>query len=265
MSDRCVLVVDDEEVVRAFVERVVRQQGLEVESVASGPEALERIRRRPPDVVVTDVRMGGMDGLAMLERARPLAPDAAFIVMTGHGTLDAAVTAGRLGAVEFLHKPFGASALRGAIGRALEESSRSGELRWLNGRLSLDLEIPSDRDLTHQVFPLLEASLAEIGVSLDAEARASFRFVVQETLHNAIQHAHRHDRGRLIRFSCVASRDEIECRVEDEGPGYDPAAPHAGRGLALMRSLMHRVIVEDGGRTVVFARRRAAGERRSDA
>jgi ActR/RegA family two-component response regulator/anti-sigma regulatory factor (Ser/Thr protein kinase) len=256
---RTVLIVDDEDLLRSFLGVAIGALGVSVESASSGAEALETIRRKAPDVVVTDLRMRGMSGLELLEKARPFAPETAFIVVTGFGTLGDAVTAGKLGAVEFLPKPFDASTIRAAVKRALE-SRRVAAAGPVTGTLRCELAVPSDPGLRAAAFTAFERLVAETGTGLDVSAHAAFRFCVLETLLNAMQHGHRFERERAVRFRAEIAPGSIACEVEDEGEGYTPPAePVAGRhGLALVRALMDEVTVDRDGRRIRFVHHRRA-------
>jgi CheY-like chemotaxis protein/anti-sigma regulatory factor (Ser/Thr protein kinase) len=258
---RTVLVVDDEELLRSFLSQAIGSLGVEVDGASSGSEALERIRRHPPDVVVTDLRMRGMSGLQLIEQARPMAPVTAFIVITGFGTYGDAVTAGKLGAVEFLPKPFDATSIRAAVQRALDGGAPAA-VPVAAGTLEFEVGVPSDPGLRAGTFTLLERLAAELGLTLDVSARAALRFCVMETLLNAMQHGHRFERDRLVRFRARLSTEAIECEVEDEGEGYRvrSSAEGGSRGLSLVRGLMDRVDVDREGRRIRFARLRRHDE-----
>jgi ActR/RegA family two-component response regulator len=266
VSKRTVLIVDDEDLLRSFLGVAIGALGVAVESASSGAEALESIRRHAPDVVVTDLRMHGMSGLELLEQARPFAPETAFIVVTGFGTLGDAVSAGKLGAVEFLPKPFDASTIRAAVKRALETRRRTTN-GPVTGTLRCEFAVPSDPGLRAAAFTAFERLVAETGTGLDVSACAAFRFCVTETLLNAMQHGHRFERRRAVRFRAEIAPGAITCEVEDEGEGYTPPeTPVAGRhGLALVRALMDEVTVDMGGRRIRFVHLRGAAAQRSAA
>src|SRR5215470_3787183 len=96
VGSRAVLVVDDEERMRALLERLVRRLGHRAEAAGDGEDALARLRDRSFDVVITDVRMpGGVDGLTLLKEARAADPDVAVVVMTAFGSIPDAVAAMR--------------------------------------------------------------------------------------------------------------------------------------------------------------------------
>ncbi len=116
-----VLVVDDEEGVRSYLADALTSEGYEVEQAGDGEAALEHLRRRSFQVLLTDLRMPKLDGMALLERARALCPDLEVIVLTAHGSVSSAVQAMKLGAFDYLQKPIDSPAeLRLLVARAVE-------------------------------------------------------------------------------------------------------------------------------------------------
>ncbi len=100
-----ILLVDDEERFRNNLRKMLAAEGFEVSAAASGEAALEELARQPYDVILLDMRMPGMDGLATLAAIKERHPDPEVIILTGHASVDAAAEIIRLGAVEFLLKP----------------------------------------------------------------------------------------------------------------------------------------------------------------
>src|SRR5918993_1436926 len=101
-----ILVIDDDPGVRDSMERMLRLAGYTVQSAASGEEGFDIARGGLFDVILSDMRMPGISGIDVLRKLRDVRVDAAFIVMTGFGTVDTAVEAMKLGAVDFVQKPF---------------------------------------------------------------------------------------------------------------------------------------------------------------
>ena len=101
-----VWVVDDDQSVRWVLEKALRQADMESRSFERAEHLLEAIESSTPDVLITDVRMPGMSGIALLERLRDGHPDLPIIVITAHSDLDNAVAAYKGGAFEYLPKPF---------------------------------------------------------------------------------------------------------------------------------------------------------------
>ena len=100
-----ILLVDDEERFRANLQRMLDAQGLTVKSAGSGAEALEELAHSPYDVIVLDIRMPGMDGLAALKEIKGINPEVEVIILSGHASMDAAMEINRLGCYDYLMKP----------------------------------------------------------------------------------------------------------------------------------------------------------------
>src|SRR5688572_16003664 len=117
-----VLVVDDKEMMRDSVGATLQRAGLGVVSAPDGKSALEIIARRRPDVVVTDQKMPGMSGVELLEQVRQIDEDLPVVLMTAFGAVDSAVKAMKLGAFDYLTKPFEGDELVVAVKRAIEHA-----------------------------------------------------------------------------------------------------------------------------------------------
>ena len=116
-----VLVVDDNEVFRRPLQRALEAAGLEVVAVASAEDALEVLHASTVDVLLTDHRLPGMDGVQLITRIKATHPALAIIVMTAYGTIESAVEARRAGADDYLEKPFEMPDLLRALHRALDQ------------------------------------------------------------------------------------------------------------------------------------------------
>jgi DNA-binding NtrC family response regulator len=116
-----VLIVDDNEVFRRPLQRTLEAAGYEVVAVPSGEDALDVLDRSTVDVVLTDRRLPGMDGVHLTRRIKAIHPAVAIIVMTAYGTIESAVEARRYGADDYLVKPFEMPDLLLALHRALEQ------------------------------------------------------------------------------------------------------------------------------------------------
>jgi UDP-3-O-acyl N-acetylglucosamine deacetylase len=114
-----ILVVDDEENIRHTLRGVLADEGYEVVEAPDGRRALELLRHVAPRLAIVDVWMPEVDGIELVERMRMQAPGVPIIVISGHGTIETAVHVIRLGAFDFLEKPFPLDALLNVVGRAL--------------------------------------------------------------------------------------------------------------------------------------------------
>ena len=115
-----VLVVDDEAEIRASVRGVLADEGLRVVEAEDGRQALEVLRREQPELVLLDIWMPEMDGIQLLERLRAEPRSPAVVMISGHGNIETAVKATKLGAFDFIEKPFSLEGLLHVVNRALD-------------------------------------------------------------------------------------------------------------------------------------------------
>jgi DNA-binding NtrC family response regulator len=115
-----IVVVDDDDMVRSLMRNVLSREGYQVTAVSDGEAAIHVIKSTPVHLVITDWRLLGEDGIEILERVRRLDHTIMGIVMTGYGTIDAAVTAMKAGAFDFILKPLEIAVLLNAVTKALE-------------------------------------------------------------------------------------------------------------------------------------------------
>ncbi len=126
-----VLVVDDEENVRASLGGVLGDEGFDVDSVGTGEECLAAVNRRPYDLVLLDVWLPGKDGLAVLRELRTCHPQVYVVMISGHGTIETAVQATKLGAFDFIEKPLSVDKVLLVIEHALDHKRLEQENRNL--------------------------------------------------------------------------------------------------------------------------------------
>lgn len=116
-----VLVVDDEEVIRKGICRIMEGRGYQVESSESGFGAIEKLQKAPFNIVITDLKMPGMDGIEVLKAIKILQPDVPVIIITGYSTVDTAVEAMKNGAFDYIAKPFTPVQIIDIVEKALEQ------------------------------------------------------------------------------------------------------------------------------------------------
>jgi len=131
-----ILVVDDDSGARTALADLLRHTGYTVETAADGFKALSKLQELGPDLLLTDLRMPGMDGLDLMRRAREIDPEIATIVMTASGDIDTAVSAMRQGAADYLAKPLHMDELEIVLDRELERRRLRKEAGLLRARLS---------------------------------------------------------------------------------------------------------------------------------
>ncbi len=133
--ERTVLVVDDDRTGRETLAEAVAEMGYQVNSAATGEEALEVLRQTDVDIVLTDLKMPGMDGLEVLARTKMIRPDAFVILVTAFATVDTAVSAMKAGAYDYVMKPIDLRQLRVLLERACDSRDLLIENELLKARL----------------------------------------------------------------------------------------------------------------------------------
>jgi len=119
MNKGKVLIIDDEDIVRVSCQRILVPEGYEVKSTKSAAEGLSLLARDPVDVVLTDLKMPDIDGMQVLKKVKEGWPDIEVIMITGYQTINTAVEAIKLGAFDYIEKPFTPSAIVEAIDKAI--------------------------------------------------------------------------------------------------------------------------------------------------
>ncbi|MFH1033353.1 MAG: response regulator [Pseudomonadota bacterium] len=122
-----VLIIDDERDIRDGCERILSRMGCQVAKAPDGRGGLETLARQPADIVLLDLKMPGMDGLEVLQHIKRSQPQVLVIVITGFATVETAIEAMKLGAYDFIPKPFQPDQLRLTVGRAIERLRLSQE------------------------------------------------------------------------------------------------------------------------------------------
>ena len=130
-----ILVVDDEPLQREILKTILDDSGYETYTAASGEEALRILRKYNPDVLLTDLKMEGMDGIELIESISLDSYTPTMIIMTAHGTITSAVEAIKKGAFDYLTKPLNKNSLLLTVQRAVERSELMKENRQLHKEL----------------------------------------------------------------------------------------------------------------------------------
>ncbi|MHC4731235.1 MAG: sigma-54-dependent transcriptional regulator, partial [Planctomycetota bacterium] len=131
-----ILIAEDEELLRQSLAGLLEEEGYEILQAADGKAAYEQIVERPVDLVLTDIRMPEMDGLALLERIRQTAPETPVILMTAYGTVESAISALRAGGWDYLLKPVQFDDLLAKVRHALEFRELAQDRRILTEQLA---------------------------------------------------------------------------------------------------------------------------------
>src|SRR5262249_20606978 len=212
-----ILIVDDEANARAALSEILREEGYTTETAADGFKALGKLEEFGPDVVLTDLKMPGLDGIGLMEKAEALQSDATFVVMTAFGTIPNAVEAVKKGAYNYLTKPLDFQVLAVVVERAVEQARLIQE----NSRLREKLR---ERNPFGHVIGS-HPSMANVLKMVDevAKSRASVLIVGEtgtgkELIAEMIHRASPRGKAPLVRLNCAALSESL---LESELFGHE--------------------------------------------
>jgi len=138
MINKPILIVDDEKNIRLTLSQALETLGAEVDTAANGEEALAKLKEKEFGLILLDIRMPGMDGMEVLHRVREIRPDIRVIMITAYGTVESAVEAMKLGAVDFLQKPFDPEEIRELVLRVMDRE-KLDEMKSIDYSSSIEL------------------------------------------------------------------------------------------------------------------------------
>jgi len=127
MKERRVLIVDDEKNIRFTLPLALEPLGVETDTASDGEEALTKLGEKEFDLILLDLKMPGIDGIEVLRRVRKIRPDIPVILITAYGTIEDSVEAMKIGALDFISKPFSPERIRDLVSRVLDRTRREEE------------------------------------------------------------------------------------------------------------------------------------------
>lgn len=215
-----ILVVDDETIQRDIVKDILEDQGYEVLTSGSGQEALQRIVYTSVDVILTDLRMPGMDGVELLEQVKSIDPNIIVVMITAYGSVESAVDAMKKGAYHYLTKPLDKEQLTLIVQRAVQTKHLSDENRSLRQELQERYEFHNiiGHSLKMQaVFRMIEKIAPSESTVIVYGESGTGKELVAHALHC---HSKRKDQ-KFLAVNCAAIPDTL---LESEMFGYEKGA-----------------------------------------
>jgi len=223
-----VLVVDDDAGVRYTLREILESEGLAVDEAADGAEALARYEAHAVPLVVTDLRMPGMDGMELLRRLAARTPAPRVVVITAHGSERQAVEAMKAGAHDYFKKPFETEELVAVVRRALEAVRLAHENERLSGELALARTMVFVSEAMRRLAVLVaRVAPRDVTVLLGGESGTG-----KERVAEAIVLGSRRAERAFVRFNCAALTPELaEAELFGHARGAFTGAIRARPGL----------------------------------
>jgi two-component system nitrogen regulation response regulator NtrX len=208
-----ILIVDDEPGVRTALTGVLSDEGYEVESVPSGEACLERVTRGSVDLIVLDVWLPGMDGLATLARLRERQVDAQIVLISGHGNIESAVRAIKAGAFDFVEKPLSLDKTVLVVRNALRQRRLEAENRALRARVDRNLTMVGESYAMRQLREQVAMAAPTNGRVLIYGENGTGKELVARTIHGLS----RRRTAAFVEVNCAAIPEEL---IESELFGH---------------------------------------------
>jgi len=208
-----ILIVDDEAGVRSALSGVLRDEGYEVDSVDSGEACLERLMRQPYDLLLLDVWLPGMDGLTTLERLRERRVDAQIVMISGHGNIESAVRAIKMGAFDFIEKPLSLEKTVLVVGNALRQRRLEAENQALRAHVDRRWTIVGESYVMGQLREQIAMAAPTNGRVLIFGENGTGKELVARGIHTL---SHRRG-GPFVEVNCAAIPEEL---IESELFGH---------------------------------------------
>jgi two-component system nitrogen regulation response regulator NtrX len=208
-----ILVVDDEPGVRSALSGVLRDEGYTVEAVSTGEACLDRVTRAPVDLIVLDVWLPGMDGLATLARLRERQVDAEVVLISGHGNIESAVRAIKMGAFDFVEKPLSLEKTVLVVRNALRQRILEAENRDLRARVDRTQTMVGESQTMRQLREQVAMAAPTNGRVLIYGENGTGKELVARTIH-ALS---RRRTGAFVEVNCAAIPEEL---IESELFGH---------------------------------------------
>ncbi len=260
-----ILVVDDMELVRDVLGNFLTRKGYRVTVAENGNQALQLFNQESFDLVLSDVRMPGLDGLQLLKAVKDRDPRVPVILISGHNDdVKTVVEALKAGADNFITKPLQMDELGHVVNRSLE-------LRCLPARASREwhdiyqetyFKVPSVSELICEVVYQISLSAVAVGFA-KRDLDNNLRLALTEGITNAMEHGNGWDPQKSVEIRSHITPHLLEVSIQDQGEGFDFSdlpdptdeanlLQERGRGIFLMRAIMDEVIYVEPGNLLLL-------------
>ena len=213
MIGKSILIVDDEKNIRLTLSQAMEVLEVETDTAANGEEALAKLKEKEFGLILLDLKMPGMDGMEVLRQVSEIRPDIRIIIITAYGTVESAVEAMKLGAADFIQKPFAPEEIRGLVSRVMDRE-KLDEQKAVDYGSSIELakrcigDRHFDAAIEHvrkaisldpgrpEAFNLLGALMEIHGDRIEAQKNYRAALSLDPSYEPAIKNLHRSTNGR---------------------------------------------------------------------
>lgn len=213
-----ILIIDDEEHMRWALERAMQQEGYHTWLASRGPDGLKIIKEEDPSLVILDLKMPEMDGLEVLKHALEINPKLPVIILTAHGTIETAIDAMKMGAVDYITKPFDLDELKLVIKQNLVVAQLATEVSFLRSQLTKEYSnMVGESQAFQEVVHLIErVSHTNVNVLITGESGTGKEVVAVAIHRNSLR-----KNGPFVPVNCAALPEQL---LESELFGHEKGA-----------------------------------------
>jgi two-component system nitrogen regulation response regulator NtrX len=209
-----ILIVDDESSIRQSLEGILEDEGFATAFAATGEDALNMIQSEDPDLILLDIWMPGIDGLETLKRIKHLRPDQLVIMMSGHGSIETAVKATRLGAYDFIEKPLSLEKVLLSIQNAMKVGQLVAENQALKAKINRDYEMIGESPAIAKLKKQIDIAAPSSGWALITGENGTGKELVARAIHLQSTRSTR----PFVEVNCAAIPEEL---IESELFGHE--------------------------------------------
>jgi DNA-binding response OmpR family regulator len=269
-----ILIVDDDPDIHNLLAAALKDENYRIEDRYDGLEALSLLEAQPYDLVITDVRMPGLNGLELLRRIHEVQPGTRVLVMTAESTPATVISSLRDQALGYLSKPFSMDAVAETVALALHAPAPQGDIEVLSAVPEwIALQLRCKLDVADRLIPFLREVVADLSMQEREDIGTAFR----ELLMNAIEHGGGTDPSKTVRVDYVRTAKSLIYKILDPGKGFSindlphaavsnrPGAPYehfevrerlglrpGGFGIMLTQRLADELIYNEKGNEVLL-------------
>ena len=214
---KSVLVVDDEKSIRDAIKMILEYDKYDVQFANDGPSALAKVGSAPFDAILLDIKMAGMDGLRVLKTVKEKLPELPVVMISGHGTIETAVEATKLGAFDFLQKPLDRERLLITVRNAIQAKHLMSEVKEMKEQVQGKDVILGESPKIKEVLTIIERVAPTEARVLIIGENGSGKELVARAIHRM---SRRQDR-QLVEVNCAAIPNEL---IESELFGHEKGA-----------------------------------------